>query len=121
ASELQAEVLDWLPTELSPLNRKRMKENLVPETIEVVAQAIEDADEDKKVTTDAKAEKKKGATEGKSTKNEEQPAEGEEVNSELPSESGVEKPGTDPSSENLLDRLLYKGVLPRYAFPTDVA
>ena len=26
-----------------------------------------------------------------------------------------------PSSENLLDRLLYKGVLPRYAFPTDVA
>lgn len=26
-----------------------------------------------------------------------------------------------PSATNLLDRLLYKGVLPRYAFPTDVA
>ena len=30
-------------------------------------------------------------------------------------------PGRDPASENLLDRLLYKAVLPRYAFPTDVA
>ena len=29
-------------------------------------------------------------------------------------------PGRDPSG-NLLDRLLYKAVLPRYAFPTDVA
>ena len=27
----------------------------------------------------------------------------------------------EASSANLLDRLLYKGVLPRYAFPTDVA
>lgn len=27
----------------------------------------------------------------------------------------------DPSTDNLLDRLLYWGVLPRYAFPTDVA
>ena len=33
ASELQAEVLGWLPTELSSLSRKRMKEKLVPETI----------------------------------------------------------------------------------------
>jgi len=121
ASELQAEVLGWLPTELSPLNRKRMKEKLVPETIEAVSQAIDDADEDKNVSTVAKAETKKGAFEANSTKTEEKAAEGEEVNSELPSESGIEKPGTDPSSENLLDRLLYKGVLPRYAFPTDVA
>ena len=27
----------------------------------------------------------------------------------------------DPSADKLLDRLLYRGVLPRYAFPTDVA
>jgi hypothetical protein len=40
---------------------------------------------------------------------------------ELPDEEGEERPGRDPASENLLDRLLYKGVLPRYAFPTDVA
>ena len=40
---------------------------------------------------------------------------------EAPDEEGEERPGRDPSSENLLDRLLYKAVLPRYAFPTDVA
>jgi hypothetical protein len=40
---------------------------------------------------------------------------------EVPDEEGEERPGRDPASENLLDRLLYKGVLPRYAFPTDVA
>ena len=41
--------------------------------------------------------------------------------SEVPEEEGEEQPGRDPAAENLLDRLLYKGVLPRYAFPTDVA
>ena len=36
-------------------------------------------------------------------------------------ETGEERPGRDPAAESLLDRLLYKGVLPRYAFPTDIA
>ncbi len=40
---------------------------------------------------------------------------------EVPAEPGEERPAGDPLQENLLDRLLYKGVLPRYAFPTDVA
>lgn len=40
---------------------------------------------------------------------------------EVPAEVGEERPGGDALQENLLDRLLYKGVLPRYAFPTDVA
>jgi hypothetical protein len=40
--------------------------------------------------------------------------------SDLPAEDGAEAPGVQRSQENLLDRLLYKGVLPRYAFPTDV-
>ena len=39
---------------------------------------------------------------------------------EAPEEPGEEGPTRDPS-EKLLDRLLYKAVLPRYAFPTDVA
>ena len=40
---------------------------------------------------------------------------------EAPAEEGEER-GASPQrvAENLLDRLLYKGVLPRYAFPTDV-
>lgn len=40
---------------------------------------------------------------------------------EVPAEAGEEQPAGDVLQENLLDRLLYKGVLPRYAFPTDVA
>ncbi len=40
---------------------------------------------------------------------------------EVPAEVGEERPGGDALHANLLDRLLYKGVLPRYAFPTDVA
>jgi hypothetical protein len=40
---------------------------------------------------------------------------------ELPAETGEERPSGDALQENLLDRLLYKGVLPRYAFPIDVA
>jgi len=40
---------------------------------------------------------------------------------EVPAETGEEAPPDDAVQENLLDRLLYKGILPRYAFPTDVA
>src|SRR4029079_19533733 len=40
---------------------------------------------------------------------------------EIPDEEGEERPVQNETSENLLDRLLYKGVLPRYAFPTDVS
>lgn len=39
---------------------------------------------------------------------------------EAQAEAGEEKWRPDKVAENLLDRLLYKGVLPRYAFPTDV-
>ena len=40
---------------------------------------------------------------------------------EIQSQAGdTSNPGKS-TAENLLDRLLYKGVLPRYAFPTDVA
>ena len=40
---------------------------------------------------------------------------------ETSEETGEERPGRDPAAKSLLDRLLYKGVLPRYAFPTDIA
>ena len=39
---------------------------------------------------------------------------------DAPDETEEEKANTRRVVENLLDRLLYKGVLPRYAFPTDV-
>ncbi len=36
-------------------------------------------------------------------------------------EPGVEQPSTSNDGGRLLDLLLYKGILPRYAFPTDIA
>ena len=44
----------------------------------------------------------------------------EESTEEAP-EEGDEKPGKKKPKTELLQRLLYKGILPRYAFPTDVA
>jgi len=54
------------------------------------------------------------------------PGTGEEVeaagdDAEDAPEEGEERPRKDAASGKLLDRLLYCGVLPRYAFPTDVA
>src|SRR5262245_61190248 len=39
---------------------------------------------------------------------------------DLPAEDGADAPSVERSQGNLLDRFLYKGVLPGYAFPTDV-
>ena len=47
-------------------------------------------------------------------------AQDEEPSEDSP-EGDEEKPTESPNSGQLLDRLLYRGVLPRYAFPTDVA
>src|SRR6202142_3119496 len=45
----------------------------------------------------------------------------EDIGVEIPNDGDTERYDRTPSSPYLLDRLLYKGVLPRYAFPTDVA
>lgn len=44
-----------------------------------------------------------------------------DVGSEVPTDGSGIREDRSPASEYLLDRLLYKGILPRYAFPTDVA
>jgi hypothetical protein len=45
----------------------------------------------------------------------------DEQSAEESPEEGDEMPGKKPDTAELLQRLLYKGILPRYAFPTDVA
>ena len=45
----------------------------------------------------------------------------DDVSIEVPNDGDTERYDRTPTSAFLLDRLLYKGVLPRYAFPTDVA
>jgi hypothetical protein len=109
--KLRLEVRDWLPKELSRSHKKSLIDNLVPETIRLIDYAIDFS------SADTEASVGSSANSPKVTK-----SEGiESIDVEVQQEDGVERPSRDALKEYLLDRLLYKGVLPRYAFPTDVA
>jgi ATP-dependent helicase YprA (DUF1998 family) len=104
---LRGAVADFLPTELRPEDRQRMLECLVNETMAPIDAAIDFTENASPPSSP------KNAANG--------PNESDESDAEVQREEGEEQPGGDPTAENLLDRLLYHGVLPRYAFPTDVA
>ena len=99
--ELKRDVDALLPKEISGAERADLLDRLVEATLGAIDAAIEyepqspDADDTASDENDA-------------------------ASSEAPEEPGEEGLNRDPS-EKLLDRLLYKAVLPRYAFPTDVA
>ncbi len=104
-TDLKREVLAWLPAEMSEEDRRSMVDDLIDGTMRPIDSAIE-------YEPDGNAE---GAAAGDG---------GEQASQappETPDEEGEERPVHNATSENLLDRLLYKGVLPRYAFPTDVS
>jgi hypothetical protein len=104
APGLRSDIDDWLPSELGE-SRDAVLDGIVTNTLESIDGALD-------LTPSGM---------------EPEPAigdlapEGEEVEAEGPAEDGAEEPSPMRSQTNLLDRLLYKGVLPRYAFPTDVA
>lgn len=99
---LRKELDDWLPDQLSVNVRDEILDTFVEHTFQQVANAIGFTDEDYNINDDG----------------------GDNINDdggEDTAEEGEEKPTNNPGSQNLLDRLLFKGILPRYAFPTDVA
>jgi hypothetical protein len=96
-NNLKRDVESWLPKELSSPDRKRLMDGLIQDTITAIVDAVGEP-----------------ATESSSDEDGPEPV-------ETQAEEGEEQPRTEATSSNLLDRLLYKGVLPRYAFPTDVA
>ena len=100
-AELKRDVDALLPREVAGSERKDLLGRLVEATLDSIDAAIE---------YDSLS-----SNEGR-----ELSEEGDTASLEAPEEPGEEGPARDPS-ENLLDRLLYKAVLPRYAFPTDVA
>lgn len=103
---LRTDVDGWLPTELSLEDRASLLGELTLRTVDEIARAI-----DYTSGTDYVApETPQPEDDGEAT-----------TSLEVGEEEGEEQPGRDPASQNLLDRLLYRGVLPRYAFPTDVA
>ena len=101
---LRGDVDAWLPTEIAAADRRQLLGTLIKDTLRPLDDAIE-YDPGKPAGT---------GVEGNDSK-------AESTGFEAQEEQGEEQPGRDSASENLLDRLLYKGVLPRYAFPTDVA
>lgn len=102
---LRADVDDWLPSELSAVSRAAVLDGITSHTLSVIDRALD--------LTSAGALPK--PQEG------DLPPEAEGTEAEGPAEDGAVEPSPMRSQANLLDRLLYKGVLPRYAFPTDVA
>ena len=112
---LRDELSGWLPIELGAEQREKLLAGFISDTLRAIGTAI-----DYEITSDAFS--KDSTTDETSVERERVGAIGEEATAlESQDETGEEQPGRDPGSENLLDRLLYKGVLPRYAFPTDVA
>lgn len=104
---LRGDVAAWLPAEIPAVERRRLLDTLIEGTLQPIDEAIE---YDPGISAGARND---GAERAESSS--------PPTSLEAPDEEGEERPGRDPASENLLDRLLYKGVLPRYAFPTDVA
>ena len=99
---LKDDVATWLPTEIDPIGRQSLLDELIEGTLRPIDDAIEFV---------SSIPEGSGGTDGPE----------ELIAIETQEEQGEEVPGRNPASENLLDRLLYKAVLPRYAFPTDVA
>ncbi len=102
--ELRAEIDAWLPGELSPADRGQLLEDFVATTLEKVDAGL----------LGSRAEDPAGST---STSDQD----GDDATVvDAPAEEGEEHAALDRATDNLLDRLLYRGILPRYAFPTDV-
>ena len=115
-SVLRGEVASWLPGELATAERDNLLDSLVEGTLFPIDVAIGYNISSSSTTTGTGDDMLEQETE------ETLEDEGSDQTSlEVPWEEGEEQPGGDPTGGNLLDRLLYKGVLPRYAFPTDVA
>lgn len=102
-AELRQSADGWLPVELGARARQRLLDGIVTVTMTEVDKALDVVDD------------------GELPPPEEGDASTDEEGSD---ESGPAEDGETPDARrgttNLLDRLLYKGVLPRYAFPTDV-
>ena len=101
---LREELDLWLPSELSLKDRNALLDRFRVYVMEDIDAAIDWS-----------------APEEQGTATLVSPREDESTPLEFADEQGVEAAMPDARLEWLLDRLLYRGVLPRYAFPTDVA
>ena len=95
---LRGRIASWIPTELSDRGRNELLDGFVNDCLKAV---------DDSLAADLKKNKEDDDNDGR----------GDESAAEV----GDENPYQVANQTKLLDRLLYCGKLPRYAFPTDVA
>ncbi|MCY4516194.1 MAG: DEAD/DEAH box helicase [Acidimicrobiaceae bacterium] len=112
--ELQEAVSGWLPDAIAQGDRDDLLTQLVAETLRVVDAAMPTT---QGTGTDDESDADSELGSASAGEASDEPA---EPFIEAPAEVGEESSTAVRSATNLLDRLLYKGVLPRYAFPTDV-
>lgn len=109
--QLTVELDQWLPAALGRATRQELLDGVVSETLAEIDAALPNTDE-------LSDELPAGDDDTGDAADSDDPDDGTtEVQPEESDEGGA---AAARSSQNLLDRLLYKGVLPRYAFPTDV-
>lgn len=121
-SLLCSEVDDWLPDEIAGEARQEMLDDLVKTTLGGIDEALDIASAGDTGTDGIDTEMPpKGPAEASADA---ESADDDGEGQPKAVDEAVEDSGEDLSSQRartkLLDRLLYKGVLPRYAFPTDV-
>ncbi len=98
---LRQRIATWIPEELSENDRETLLQSMKDDCLKAVDEAIRPGP---------------GESTGAEQPDDEDPDEAEEA-----PEEGEERPHQAANPGKLLDRLLYCGKLPRYAFPTDVA
>lgn len=100
--ELRHRVAAWIPKELAESDSQNLLDQMASDCTKAIDEAINDISPTQ--------------LEGNNDEDEDNEV---EVEPEVDEESPIDRSGV--SKLKLLDWLLYKGVLPRYAFPTDVA
>ncbi|MBN1548826.1 MAG: DUF1998 domain-containing protein [Syntrophaceae bacterium] len=113
--KLREELEAWIPTELNPEKRQEFIKKAVDKTIKDIDEAIDWQEES---ATDLNktnlGSHRQNKTDAKNVSEEDLVESTTEVGEET-------TPEATSGNDMMLYRLLYKGVLPRYAFPTDVA
>lgn len=115
-NSLQQALDRWLPHQLGKADRAELIANMAADAVKAIADAIAMEEQDDEAAETADGDDDAAAAEEGADSQEAS----EEDAAEL-AESDDEGALFDRNRDKLLDRLLYMGVLPRYAFPTDVA
>ena len=116
-AHLAASLDRWLPHQLDPADRAMLIADFVPDLLGAVDLAIGGQPEAPAVDGEDATELEISAVVGGPP----EPGAGDDDGGAEHDPQPEAEELVDVASENLLDRLLYWGVLPRYAFPTDVA